>query len=86
VADFWLDKAEMGAWSVQKMRMEIKKAGQVVREEEEEDDGTGRGKVLSLLHYYGVVAEGTDNSLTMGFPDGKFVTVSAQGRLQWQLV
>lgn len=85
IANFWLDQAEAGAWSVMKLRVEIRKAAQTPSEEDDEDLETMRGQVVAYLNYHGIDAQGSPDTLSMGFPDGRFVIVGTTGKLEWQI-
>lgn len=84
VAHYWLQRAEENAWSVQRLRQEIRAASQVP-DEDEGDEGGGRDVVLRYLGNHGINATGDDKWLSMGFPDGKFVNLDSKSDLIWSV-
>lgn len=84
IATYWLSRAESNGWSVSRLRQEIRNSG-VTPSEEDEDPATERGVVLKLLAHYGIMANGDDKTLSMNFPDGKFINISANSDLHWSV-
>lgn len=84
IAHYWLTRAESNGWSVSRLRQEIRNSG-VTTSEEDEDLATERGIVLKLLAHYGINANGDDKTLTMNFPDGKFINIASSSDLHWSV-
>lgn len=86
VANFWLSKAESNGWSVQRLRQEIRNMAQTPSEDDDDEDAdAARSAVMLALARYGINAVGDDKTLSMGFPDGKFINIGSSSKLDWRV-
>ena len=85
VADYWLDRAEDNAWSVMRLRQEIREANKVEADDDDNEDEANSGRmqtVLKALNNYGINSRGDDTTLTMSFPDGHFIVLTSP-KMKW---
>lgn len=83
-AEYWLDQAENNAWSVMRLRSEIRKSNQVDDPDDTDEDANNvrMRRVLRALNEYNINASGDETSLTMTFPDGHVVMLTSN-KLEW---
>lgn len=85
VADYWLGQAENNAWSVMRLRQEIRNANKVEVDDDDNEDEANADRmqvVLKALNNYGINSRGDDTTLTMSFPDGHFVVLTSP-KMKW---